>query len=1260
LIFFEATMPFSPGFNLLRRSAAAAVLTLGALSGHAQQTLGTLSGTVTDLTGATVPGSTITLVDNQTAAARSTTSNSAGNYSFQALPIGTYSLSITAPGFNTEKVAGILVQADRTASLVIKMKPGEVSTSIDVQAAPTLNTTDPTNGYVLDAATIENIPLGTGSFTQLAILSPGVHADALAGTGSNTGLGNQNIYANGQRSSSNTFTFNGVMANNLFNGQSSSQVTENRAVLNTGESFLTGGTIQTNTSIYNAIGESLPSPPQQTIAEERVNTSMYDTSQGATAGAHIDVTTKSGTNKYHGSAYSNWESSLLNANTYFNNQSNVAKPDLHRYVLGAELGGPIVHDKLFFYGSYQFTRDRDQLNSHAAYFAPLGLTADRSATGLESVLTAVGLPATTPIDPVAQALLQAKLPSGQFLVRNPASLGAEVNFFSTASRFDATQINGNLDYVITPKDTLAFKYYFQHDPTQNPFGSTQLEGFPQQLNAASQTYSFENTHIFSPRLTWEQKFGFIRMVATSFTGQPLTPQDAGINLFGSNLFPGITIKDVDTIFPKPAKGALTDSLTIGPTSNFSNTGFAQNTFEGTSTLNWILGRNSLSFGGNYDFTQLNILNKANNVAAYQYTNIQNFLTGSGAATNSALLVAGTSSELFQGSSNRYYRSPQIGAFAQDQWKATSNDGGLYEKYGNLVNFNPALYSYNAASDTIVNSGLVIAGNNKQFGTPGTSNSTLTNKQYGFGPRIGLAYSVTPKLVVRSGFGLYYDRGEFFTNFSPSAGGGFNGPFGVTLQEPFVQPLETSAASTSENPFGATEPPFTPNPAAFIKNLPNQAALAGKFISTTSKANVTGAAPYLFGSYAANNKLPYTENYSFDLQYQLFPKITADVGYTGTHGVHQTVPLPFNQPQVATPSTPVNGQTASYGFNAVDKNGFPLVTEQGHSNTGGNTDLRVPYIGYSPNSVEWSTLGWSNYNALLVSVHQQAWHGLEYQLSYTWSHALDTSSNFGIFYNGNNPNTLATGYASSDFDQTHVTVFSYDYKVPSYNSENHFLKAATTGFGISGIVSLQSGEPYNVYDFSGSVGSIFYSSEDELTNPVLPLAPGLTPKQALTGHSGAGVNPGHANGTSTNFADQAFTSQAFVYPTLAPGQSGVPTAGATTDGGSTSDTLESTFATGGRNIFRATFQKRADIALYKETRIMEKYRLRLAMEVFNLTNTPSFDAPNNEFSGYTFADPPVATPIGPKNVDAFGAAKVGSVTNPIGSSRTVQFYGIFSF
>ncbi len=1222
--------------------ALVAFLTLPSV--HAQQTLGAISGEVVDSTGAFIPAATIRIVNEQTAAARTVVSTGNGTYTAQDLSIGTYTITVTAPNFNTEKISGFRVQADRTASLTVHLKAGEVSSTVDVAATPQLDATDITNGYVLDSAQIEKQPLGTGSFTQLATLSPGVQADPLADTGTNTGLGNQNIYANGQRLSSNTFTFNSVMSNNLFNGASSSQVAESRAVLNTGQVFQKNGTIRTNTSIYDAIGQALPSPPQQTIAEERVNTSMFDASQGATAGAHIDVTTKSGTNTFHGSAYGNFETSKFNANPFFNKQIGLPTPDLHRYVAGAELGGPVLKDKLFFYASYQYTRARDQLNSSTNYFAPTGLTDDRSASGLQPVAFAAGLPAGSPIDPVALAIFQAKLPNGQYLIRSPAVQDASIVFLGAPSKFQADQANGNATYIISSKDTLSAKYYFQHDPTESPFSSTNLEGFPQKFNAGSQVFSLENTVILSPRLSWDQKVGILRMNVQSLTGQPFGPSAVGINLFGSPALPGITINNID---------AANNSLGIGPTSNFANTGFAQNTIEATSSLNWSIGRHTLSFGGNYDFTQLNIQNRANQVASLQYNSIADFLTGG------PLFTKGGNTVFFQGASNRYYRSPQVGAYASDQWKATPTltitagirydyDGGLYEKNGNLVNFDPARYSYDLTTDTIVNSGLVVAGNNKLYATPGASNSTLTNRQWGIGPRIGLADSLTDKLVLRAGFGLYYDRGEFFTNFSPSAGGGFNGPFGVTLQPPFVQPVYATASGTSENPFGATPPTVDTNPANFINNLPNQAAL------------INGSAPYLFGAYAANNKLPYTENWSLDLQYQVLPRIVTSVGYTGNHGVHQTVPLPFNQPLVATPQSPVNGQIYSYGYNAQYQTGDRLLTEPYSTNTGGNTDLRTPYIGYSPNSVAWSTVGWAHYDALLVSVHQTNWHGLDYQLSYTWSHSLDTSSGFGLFYNGNDPRNLASGYASSDYDRTHVTSFSFNYQIPELRSGNFIARKAGSGWGLSGIATLESGQPYNVYDFSGSIGSIFYSTNDFLTNPVLPLAPGFTPKSALTGHSGAFVAYNNPNG-APNSADSAFNPSAFAYPSLAPGQSGVPPCGATTAGGYLCDTYESGFASGGRNIFRGAFQRRADLSLYKETLFREHYRIRVAAQVFNITNSGSFDTPGNNFSGGNFGNPPSFLQIGPGSDPAtFSNQGVGAISNPIGSPRQLQLYGIVSF
>src|SRR5712671_6415608 len=201
---------------------------------RAQQTLGGITGTVTDASGAIVADATVTLVGDQTKLTRSQNTNSNGGYLFVNLPIGSYTLTITHAGFQSQTIPSILVQANRTASVNSELKVGNVSETITVEEAPLLNMVDTTNGYVMDKLEIESVPLSTGSFTQLALMSPGVNAELPGGTGANSGLGNAPIWANGQRDTSNTFLLNGVDASNLFNGKSTSQVASARIVNNTG------------------------------------------------------------------------------------------------------------------------------------------------------------------------------------------------------------------------------------------------------------------------------------------------------------------------------------------------------------------------------------------------------------------------------------------------------------------------------------------------------------------------------------------------------------------------------------------------------------------------------------------------------------------------------------------------------------------------------------------------------------------------------------------------------------------------------------------------------------------------------------------------------------------------------------------------------------------------------------------------------------------------------------------------------------------
>src|SRR5271156_5234419 len=295
-------------FKRLGVSAFLFLLSISAItnSSWAQQTLGGITGVVTDSTGGVLSDTQVTAIADQTGLTRASKTNASGSYLFSNLPIGTYSLAFVHEGFDTVRVPSVPVQADRTATLNEQLKIGQVSTSVTVEESPMMNAVDTTNGYVLDKQQIEAIPLPTGSFTGLAILSPGVNAELPGGTGSNAGLGNAPIWANGQRDTSNTFLLDGVDASNLFNGKSTSSVASARIVNNTGNASLnptSAEIIQSSASPYLAIGQALPSPPPEFLQEVRINSSMYDAQQGSTSGAHIDLSTSSGTNNIHGSAY---------------------------------------------------------------------------------------------------------------------------------------------------------------------------------------------------------------------------------------------------------------------------------------------------------------------------------------------------------------------------------------------------------------------------------------------------------------------------------------------------------------------------------------------------------------------------------------------------------------------------------------------------------------------------------------------------------------------------------------------------------------------------------------------------------------------------------------------------------------------------------------------------------------------------------------------------------------------------------------------
>ena len=1311
----------------------AALLSLAFAPALGQQTLGGINGTVTDASGAVVQGAAIKARAVATNLEVKAESRNDGSFSIADLPIGSYEMSFSKEGFKTAAYPHIIVQGSRTTTVNAKLQPGAVSATVTVNAIPLLNETDTANGYTMGTQQIEAVPLGTGSFTQLAILAPGVNADFLSGSGSNEGLGNQGIVANGQRDTSNQFTFNGVNANNLFNGNSTSNISDSRFTLNTGEIFGVGGQVQTNSSVFDAIGQALPTPPVETIEEVHVTTSMYDASMGQASGAHVETTTKSGTNLLHGQVYEYFQNNIFDATPTFlvKNPFFSGAPPLHRNVFGATLGGPIKKNKAFFFGSYQGQRISDALSgafngvptlnglTDAMRSDPVALVNQLNANEGNAGCTQATNPAcisVSQLDPVALKILQAKV-GGQFIIpaSNPSIVENGSQSFNSfvkgpSSQFNATQVNGNVDYIFSEKDRLAAKYYFQNDPTQIPFAVSQVVGFPQTLHAGGQLFSLDNTTVFTPNSTWENRYGFIREVANATTAQGLTPSDVGLNLLGGTRFPGIVITFADDGAPTvggPIGAASGNQLSIGPSTNFANAGVFQNQHEGSSVYHWVHGKHSLSFGGIFDYAQLNVENRENQVAILTFNTFSDFLTGTLGSDHS-------SGQLLNGETNRHFRSRSAGLFMQDSWKIRPNltinggirwdwDGPLYEKDGLLTNFYPSDYKWTGpcpatgtltpGCDTFGNLangepgiGLVVAGNNKAFGFKNVSNSTLTGRQWMFAPRIGFAWSPSAlkNVVVRGGFGIYADRGEYFSELSASAGLGISGPFSVTTQEPFTVPVNATCVATgclAAGPFGTTPLAPPPNNLSGVQSLIfNQAGLSGCSEPVTPTCIPTGFAnfDFLFGGYDPTNKLPYSENWSLDLQWQPRNDVVLTLAYIGNHGVHQPIPIPFNQPGIATPSHPINGQIYSYGYQAADTNSAncsgnnsacPLITEQVQTTIGafsfsdGNTALRTPYTGFNPNADFWRAEGISNYNAVQFQASKRMSHGLMVNASYTYSHSLDEGSGLGagLFFNGNNPLDPRTAYASSDFDRTHVFSISYVYQLPTFKNASRFVDTIANGWGIKGVTIAQSGQPFSIIDFSGTAGSIFFSADDFITNPILPLAPGVSPKQATQG----GTDNFYTSGPFAGVKVPYVNPNAFSIPLLSPGQSGVPPCGPAVGGfasgvapgapvGTTvCDTVETGYGNNGRNLFRAPFQTRFDFSVLKTFKLSERFNLKFQADAFNIFNHPNFDTPNTNFElNHCFNPMPCYTTT-PLTASDPNPKDFGVIKQTVGSNRFLQ-------
>lgn len=452
---------------------------------------GAISGIVKDPSGAAIAGAPVTVKNVATGEVRHAVSSSRGDYAFQLLVPGHYELVVNKEGFSTATLTGIVVNVTEVTAVNPQLAVGHTQETVDVQGTGQLLQTDSsTLGQVVTGEMVRNLPLVTRNYTQIIDLSPGVSADVTnaAALGRGTAL---DVVTAGTTFEDNNFQMDGVEIDDL-----------------QGSGGFSGGV-------------AIPNPDM--IQEFKVQTSQYDASYGRNAGANVNIVTKTGTNKFHGSLWEFFRNEALNANDYFRKQNGLARPVLRQNQPGLTFGGPVKKDKVFFFLSYQSTRQLNGVDpSCSTSFNTPPLTNDRSAAALGALFAGqptftqeLGLPGGptvlpdgSNISPQALALFNLKLPNGQYLIPTPQRINTSLPFASQGSTvlsspctFNEDQFMTNGDWDQSTKNQWQARFFFANSEENITFpgadlGGPTAAGFPQQTPNRFRNFSLLNNHIF--------------------------------------------------------------------------------------------------------------------------------------------------------------------------------------------------------------------------------------------------------------------------------------------------------------------------------------------------------------------------------------------------------------------------------------------------------------------------------------------------------------------------------------------------------------------------------------------------------------------------------------------------------------------------------------------------------------------------------------------------------------------------------------------
>jgi hypothetical protein len=845
------------------------------LASLAQTFRGAINGTVTDQSGASVPGATVEAVNTGTGASLKTASSSAGEFTFLDLPVGKYNISITANGFKSEKVESVPVSAGSTYTLPVKLAIASAGETVEVSAsALSLDTTTTVQTTDIPSQTVQNTPMNGRDFTQLVAVTPGYAGYAGGGYGS----------VNGSRPD---------MINWQIEGADNNDVWWNIPAANQG-------------GISGIAGVTLPLDAIEQVSI--VTEAGPDV--GRSPGATVNLAIKSGTNAFHGSAYYYNRNEALAAKS----QLSFTKPELRNQQFGGSVGGPILRDKFFFFVTYEEQKfvigvNQPSTEPSAAY-----------QTLATDLLTQYGVP----VNPVSLNLLHG---NGTYQGLWPQSAltgpATEYNYLNPENETGFSH-NGlvKFDYSLNDNNKISFKWYVGQGPQTAPTTSL-LTPYYEVGPMHVQNFSLTFNTILSSRMT-NQAF-----IGVNYYNQSFSDASTDYNPIGLGLNTGATAPSLVGA-PRIQIAAPTASSGLGSSSNgFDFVGATvdsgRNDITGhlDESIAWTVGKHEFHFGGEYRQAQIDDFYQADQRGTFVFDGTQGPWSTDTTISDKRVLeladfLAGYmnpgSTSIVQGDPKRQVFIDSWGAFAQDTFQVRPNfnlnyglryeyNGPIHSPYNILSTFDPG-----AGTD-----GLAVAGETIPF---------LYPRYYGgWGPRMGFSWQppVDSRAVVRGGFGLGYDNPNI-VNFLNSRFSANGGAFGVqdnpagAVQTADTGPIVNSATGLAVIPSGAaTGSPIFPN------------ALAGACISNPSAIQAGCSSLNIF-SISQHLRSGYVENYNFNVQQSIGRNIVAQVGYVGSTGRRLRTLQDINQAAVgsggANSARPYYSEYPNYSIiNQVNSNGI---------------------------------------------------------------------------------------------------------------------------------------------------------------------------------------------------------------------------------------------------------------------------------------------------------------------------------------------------